>query len=78
MEAHVIAPGHMLVRARVPGEAGRSPEVDAFLGLLEEEIRENPHRLRPLTEEDVAGLDDLLEGVEYDKEEALEDEFELP
>jgi hypothetical protein len=38
----------------------------------------HPDLIRPFTTEDVAGLDELLEGVEYDEEEVLDEEFELP
>jgi hypothetical protein len=79
MEADVIAPGYLLVRTRSQdADASRDPVFGAFLAFLENQITERPDLLRPLGTEDVAGLDELLDGVVYDKEEALDDEFELP
>ena len=79
MEADVIAPGCLLIRTRAQGmDESRDPVFGAYLAFLEEQISERPDLLQPFTTEDVAGLDDLLDGVVYDKEEALDEEFELP
>lgn len=79
MEADVIAPGCLLIRTRSQGEdESRDPVFSAYLAFLEEQIAHSPELLRPLTTGDVAGLDELLDGVVYDKEEALDDGFELP
>lgn len=79
VEADVISPGCLLIRTRTQGsDESRDPVFSAFLGFLEEQITKRPELLRPLTTEDVAGLDELLDGVVYDKDEAVEDEFELP
>jgi len=79
MEADVIAPGCLLIRTRrQEQDESRDPVVAAFLAFLEEQIARNPELLRPLTTEDAAGLDELLDGVVYDREKALDDEFELP
>lgn len=79
MEADVIAPGCLLIRTRAQGnDEGRDPVFGVYLAFLEQQIAERPELLRPLTAEDVAGLDELLDGVVYDREEALDDEFELP
>ena len=79
MEADVIAPGRLLIRARSrEAEVNQDPVFGAYLAFLEEQMVASPELLRPFTTEDVAGLDELLEGVEYDKEEALDEEFELP
>jgi hypothetical protein len=79
MEAHIIAPGCLLVRTRSQGSDERGdPVFGAYLAFLEEQIAHSPGLLRPLTTEDVAGLDELLDGVEYDEEETLDDGFELP
>jgi hypothetical protein len=79
MEADVIAPGCLLVRTRSQGEdESRAPVFGAYLAFLQEQIAHLPERLRPLTTEDVAGLEELLDGVVYDKEEDLDDGYELP
>jgi hypothetical protein len=79
MEAAVIAPGHLLIRTRshVDEESG-DPVFGAYLAFLEAQMAANPEQLRPLTTEDVAGIDELLEGVEYDEDEVLDEGFELP
>lgn len=79
MEADVIAPGCLLIRTRARGDdESRDPVFGAYLAFLEEQIAQDPELLEPLTTEDVAGLDELIDGVVYDREEALDDEFELP
>jgi hypothetical protein len=79
MEADVIAPGCLLIRTRAEGnDESQDPVFGAYLAFLEEQITKHPELLQPLTTEDVAGLDELLDGVVYDKEEALDGEFELP
>lgn len=79
VEADVISPGHLLIRTRVQADGeSRDPVFSAFLGFLETQLTNRPDLLQPLTTEDVAGLDELLEGVVYDKDAALDDEFELP
>jgi len=77
VEADVIAPGRLLVRAH-PREKEEDPVLGAYLAFLEEQMVVTPGGMRPLAEADVAGLDDLLAGVEYDLDEVLGDEFELP
>jgi len=37
-----------------------------------------PEPLQPLTTQGMEALDELLDGVVYDREEALDEEFELP
>jgi hypothetical protein len=79
MEADVIAPGRLLIRTRSQSEdESRDPVFGAYLAFLEEQLAQNPGLLQPLMDEDVAGLDGLLDGVVYDKEEALDEGFELP
>jgi hypothetical protein len=79
VEADVIAPGRLLIRTRSHEDAGRGdPVFGAFLAFVEAQMVANPDLIRPFTTDDVAGLDELLEGVEYDKEEVLDEEFELP
>ncbi|MEX2584043.1 MAG: hypothetical protein WD766_12250 [Gemmatimonadota bacterium] len=79
LEADVIAPGRLLVRTRTEGdEAERDAVLDAYLAFLREQISAHPEMLRLLTEADVAALDELLAGVEYDKADELDEGFELP
>lgn len=77
VEADVIAPGRLLIRARPHGEE-KDPVFGAYLAFLEEQMKTSPELMHPLTESDVAGLDDLLAGVEYDKDETMDADFELP
>jgi antitoxin PrlF len=68
-----------VVMASDEGNAGDHPALLAFLGFLERSMREHPELLRPLTASDVAGLDELLEGVEVDLDTELgDDEYTLP
>jgi hypothetical protein len=80
-EAHVIAPGRLLISApvEVAEEDSDDPVLGAFLGFLEQSMRNHPELLRPLTAGDVAGLDALLEGVEVDLGTDLgDDDYVLP
>ncbi len=79
LEAHVIAPGRLLVRTREDAEQyEEDPVLDAFLAFLAGRMRNEPGRIEALTASDVVGLDELLDGVEYDPNERLDDAFELP
>ena len=79
VEADVIAPGCLLIRAGPRQEdENRDPVFTAFLAFLQEEMARRPELLEALSSEDVAGLNALLDGVEYDPEEPLDDAFELP
>lgn len=78
LEADVIAPGRLLVRTRVEPGAEEDPVLDAYLAFLEDQMRRHPEAVTALTDQDVAGLDELLSGVEYDRDEPLDDAFELP
>jgi hypothetical protein len=78
--AHVVAPGHMLVSTQDVDEAedgDESPVLDAFLAFLGEQMRAHPEMITPFTRADVEGLDELLAGVEADRDEDLGD-FTLP
>lgn len=79
VEAEVVAPGRLLVRTKVTEEVGAAdPIMDAFLAFLAEQMRQHPERLAFLTGDDVAGLDALLAGVDYDPAEELDADFHLP
>ena len=78
-EAHVIAPGRLLVSAPADVEAGGDdPVLGAFLDFLDQQMLQRPDLVRPFTAADVAGLDELLDGVEVDLDEDLGDDFILP
>jgi hypothetical protein len=67
---------HEIPPADVPGGED-DPILGAFLGFVEVQIANRPDLAKAFTEADVAGLDDLLEGVESSG--AVDwDEFELP
>jgi hypothetical protein len=79
VEADVIAPGRMLVRTRGEQDDHEpDPVLDAYLAFMGAQMARRPDLIGPLTEEDVAGLDELLEGVEYDLDEELDGGFERP
>jgi antitoxin PrlF len=79
-EAHVIAPGRMLVSAPVGIEEDEDddPVLGAFLDFLDVEMKARPELVRPFTAGDIQGLDELLDGVDVDLDGALSDEFTLP
>ena len=79
-DVHVIAPGRILISAHVEvaEEDEDDPLLDAFLGFLDQQIREHPELLRPFTARDIEGVDELLSGVEVDLDGRLDDDFELP
>lgn len=52
----------------------RGPSTD----FLDFQLARHPELVRPVTAEEVAGLDDLLDGVEFDLDDALDDGFTLP
>jgi antitoxin PrlF len=74
-EAHVIAPGRLLISAPVEvadeNEDEDDPVLGAFLGFLERSMREHPELVRPITARDIEGLDEMLEGIEVDLDEDL-------
>lgn len=80
-EAHVIAPGRLLISAPVEAVDNdeNDPVLGAFLGFLERSMQEHPELVRPMTAGELAGLDELLEGVEVDPDEDLRDaDYVLP
>lgn len=74
---HVVAPGHMLVSAQEQADTDKeeveSPVLDVFLAFLDEQMRARPGAITPFTQSDVAGLNELLAGVESDPDEDLGD-----
>ncbi len=77
----VLGPGAMLVTAAArPGgeQAETDPVLEAYLAFVEQQMLNHPEYIRPLTTEDVRGLDTLLADVVVDRDEELPDDFELP
>jgi hypothetical protein len=71
----------MLVTAAArPGgeQAETDPVLEAYLAFVEQQMLNHPESIRPLTTEDVRGLDTLLADVAVDRDEELADDFELP
>lgn len=69
-----VHPDADVVTASGEGNGGDDPVLFAFLGFLERSMREHPELLRPLTASDIAGLDELLEGIEVDLDAELGDD----
>jgi antitoxin PrlF len=76
----VLGPGAMLVTAtRASREQTETdPVLEAYLAFAEQQMLNHPEHIRPLTTEDVRGLDTLLADVVVDRDEELADDFELP
>jgi len=79
-EADVIAPGRLLVRILDEETIDDTPDavMDAFLAFLAVEMERRPQGVMPLTPEFVAAVDGLVAGVEYDPNEPLDNDFDLP
>jgi hypothetical protein len=79
VEATVIAPGRLLVQMRTPqDDRGEDPVFEAYLSFLESQLVRQPALLQPFTAHELSGVEELLEGVTYDPDEVLDDDFELP
>lgn len=79
--AQVLGPGALLVTTASPpdeSDEGSDPVLESFLAFLEGQLRDQPQHVRALTAADVQGLDVLLDGVVVDRDEPLDDGFELP
>jgi prlF antitoxin for toxin YhaV_toxin len=81
-EAHVIAPGRLLLTVpmspRDEDVEGADPVLETFLSFLDQQMRAHPETIRPLTARDLEGVDELLERVEVDLNEAIDGDFVLP
>lgn len=62
----------------MPSDRETDPVLESFLAFLAERMRTHPELIEAFSEQDVAGLDELLAGVEYDPNERLDEDFELP
>lgn len=77
----VLGPGAMLVTATERAsreQAQADPVLEAYLAFVEQQMVNHPEHIRPLTSDDVRGLDTLLADVVVDRDEELADDFELP
>ena len=61
------------VDPELPFEDEDDPVLLAFLAFLDESMCDHPELLKPLTVADIAGLDELLEGIEVDLDAPLGD-----
>jgi len=78
-EAHVIAPGKLLISASVQSDDDEDdPVLGAFLSFLDKQMLDHPDLIQPFTQADIEGLDVLLEGVDVDLGEEIDDDFVLP
>lgn len=77
----VLGPGAMLVTARAPASrkpVEADPVLEAYLAFVEQQMLQHPEYIRPVTTEDVRGLDTLLANVVVSSDEELPDDFQLP
>jgi antitoxin PrlF len=81
-EAHVIAPGTMLVTAveenTTAADVEEDPVVQAYLAFLEQQMIAHPELIQPLDPEVIARARELVEGIEPNLDEDLGDEAFLP
>jgi len=85
IRAQVIGPGSLLVTldaderdgAEPPDAVERDPVVAAYLAFLERDLREHPERVQPFTEDELARLEALTEGVAVSDEETIPDDVTL-
>lgn len=78
-EAHVIAPGRLLISAPVvEEEEDDDPVLGAFLSFLDRQMTERPDLIRPFTAADIEGVAELVSGVEVDLDEEIDEDFVLP
>ena len=75
VEAHVIAPGRMLVVAAEPSTAPRQdPVIASFISFLAADMQRYPQRIQPLDAGLVAQIERLTQGMSNSSEESLGDE----
>lgn len=79
-EAHVIAPGTMLVTSTEPGESvadEEDPVLLAYLAFLEEQMERHPALIQPI-DEMLARSEGLVGHIEVDLDEDLGEDACLP
>jgi len=75
VEAHVIAPGRLLVVAAEASTAQREdPVIASFLSFLAADMQRYPERIQPLDASLVARIEKLTQGMSTAREESLGDE----
>jgi antitoxin PrlF len=75
VEAHVFAPGRMLVVAAEPSTAQREdPVIASFLSFLAADMQRHPERIQPLDAGLVARIQRLMQGMPASSDESLGDE----
>ncbi len=84
IRAHVIGPGSLLVtldRAENSDPDGdiieRDPVVAAYLSFLERDMGENPEKLRPFSEAEIARITALTRDVTVSDEDVIPDDVTL-
>jgi antitoxin PrlF len=80
VQAHVIAPGQILISLLDEPEGEdeeEDPLVTAFLGFLEQDMVTHPERIQPITEELLQSISELTHGVEVFDNEVLPDDIGL-
>jgi antitoxin PrlF len=79
VDAHVIAPGTMLVSlaGEAAAESRTDPVMAAFLGFLAQDISREPARVKPLDATRIAEARKLTEGVVVDDSETFPDDVGL-
>jgi antitoxin PrlF len=79
VEAHVIAPGTMLVSVagQPDGETETDPVMTAFLGFLAKDIAATPGRIRPLASTRIDKARDLTRRVKVRHNDTLPDDTTL-
>lgn len=81
MEAHVIAPGTMLVTSTDREQSardGEDPVMLAYLSYLEQEMARHPEQIRPLDALLLADMEELVGDMEVDLNEDLGEDAYLP
>jgi antitoxin PrlF len=76
VQAHVIAPGRLLVVAEPSAEPDRGddPVLEAFLSFLAHDIAKHPEHIQPLDADLIRRAQDLVKGIKVDETEDLGDE----
>ena len=75
VEAHVIAPGRMLVvAAEMPPAQREDPVIASFISFLAADMQRYPERIQPLDANLVARIEKLTQGMAASREESLGDE----
>lgn len=65
--------GTVVIEAK-PEESEEDPVIAKFLEFLERDIKENPQRLQPLTQEMLDEINDLVGDLDIDLDAPLEDD----